>query len=137
MIFTLFNLACVALTAAAFAEGLVQPAFEPDKSPLTWVIAGVFLVGLAVSWFAAWGRAQLRTVGYFSDALVMLGLIGTVWGFIVALGGVDADAAGDVSRVAGMVSQLVEGMGIALYTTLEGAVLSLWLTVNRQIANGR
>lgn len=32
-----------------------------------------------------------------------------------------------------MVSTLIQGMSVALYTTLVGAALNVWLTVNYQI----
>jgi biopolymer transport protein ExbB/TolQ len=63
----------------------------------------------------------------------VLGLIGTVAGFIIALSGVTAEEAGDLAAVQPMIAQLISGMSIALYTTLEGAVLGLWLTVNHRI----
>jgi hypothetical protein len=69
-------------------------------------------------------------VRQFANSLVILGMIGTVVGFVIALSGVDAESARDVSQVSGMVGTLVNGMSVALYTTLVGAVLSLWLTVN-------
>jgi hypothetical protein len=59
-----------------------------------------------------------------------------VIGFIIALSGVEAEQAGDVSSIAPMVSQLIEGMSVALYTTLVGAVLNLWLMVNYQLLAG-
>ena len=41
------------------------------------------------------------------------------------------------SQIAPMVSSLIDGMGIALYTTLVGAVLHVWLIVNhRMLATG-
>ena len=76
-------------------------------------------------------------VGHVANTLVFLGLIGTVIGFIVALAGVDPAKSGSVHQVAPMVSGLIEGMGIALYTTLVGAVLHVWLIVNhRMLATG-
>ena len=126
----LFNIAAIAIVAGAWVEGYIQPLFAPDKSILTWVIAGVWLIGMVQSFRKRW-----ISVINISEALVMLGLIGTVFGFIVALSGVDPDKAGDVSQVSGMVSRLIEGMGIALWTTLEGSVLSLWLAINQQLSD--
>ena len=74
--------------------------------------------------------AVVRQIG---NSLVMLGLIGTVIGFIIALSGVDPSLAGDVDSISPMVSTLIAGMSVALYTTLVGSVLSLWMTVNYQI----
>ena len=68
-----------------------------------------------------------------ADSLVFLGLVGTVIGFIVALSGIDPQASAQVDEVASMVSTLVAGMSIALYTTLFGAVLHVWLMVKHRI----
>jgi len=65
-----------------------------------------------------------------ANSLVMLGLIGTVIGFIIALSGVDPQAATRVENVAAMVSILIDGMSVALNTTLVGSVLYVWLIVN-------
>jgi biopolymer transport protein ExbB/TolQ len=66
-------------------------------------------------------------VKYIANMLVLLGLIGTVLGFIIALSGVSAESAGDVDAIQPMVGALLSGMATALYTTLTGAVLSMWL----------
>lgn len=76
---------------------------------------------------------QIGAVRYIANALVFLGLIGTVIGFIVGLTGIDANAAQDVDKIAPMVSELINGMSVALYTTLLGAVLNLWLNMNLRI----
>jgi hypothetical protein len=79
---------------------------------------------------------RIAPVRHIANALVMLGLIGTVLGFIIALSGVDPDLAGDVGAVGPMVSKLIEGMAVALYTTLTGAVLSIWLMVDYRLLEG-
>ncbi|MFQ5565235.1 MAG: hypothetical protein ACE5EU_02630, partial [Paracoccaceae bacterium] len=58
---------------------------------------------------------------------------GTVLGFIIALAGVSAESATSLSDTSRMVSRLIAGMSVALYTTLEGAVLNLWLSANYRI----
>jgi hypothetical protein len=35
-----------------------------------------------------------------------------------------------------MVSKLLEGMGVALYTTLVGSVLNIWLMLNHRLLEG-
>ena len=76
-------------------------------------------------------------VRYIANSLVLLGLIGTVLGFIIAFGAVDPSSAGDVHAIEPMVTQLISGMSVALFTTLVGSVLNLWLTVNhRLLASG-
>ena len=72
-------------------------------------------------------------VRHIANALVLLGLIGTVIGFIIALSGVDPDTAKNADSVATMVATLINGMSVALYTTLVGAVLHIWLIINYRI----
>lgn len=106
-----------------------------DASWATRYIADVAGRGAGSRSIAA---ASLRTklggwiaiVRQFANSLVILGMIGTVVGFVIALSAIDADSVSDVSQISGMVGSLLTGMSVALYTTLVGAVLSLWLTVN-------
>jgi len=75
--------------------------------------------------------SRIAVIRQISNSLVVLGLIGTVIGFIIALSGVDPAAAGKAESIAPMVGKLIEGMSVALYTTLVGA--NLWLTANYQM----
>jgi len=77
--------------------------------------------------------ARIAPVRHIAGSLVFLGLIGTVIGFIIALSAVDPSVAGDVSAIGPMVSTLIGGMSVALYTTLVGAVLNVWLMVNYRL----
>jgi hypothetical protein len=79
---------------------------------------------------------RIGIVLHIANSLVLLGLVGTVIGFIIALSGVNPEAAGNVDAIAPMVSELIRGMSVALYTTLVGAVLHLWLKVNYLILAG-
>lgn len=80
---------------------------------------------------------HISVVRHTANSLVFLGLVGTVIGFIVALSAVNPQDSVSVENVAPMVATLIKGMSIALYTTLLGAVLHLWLMVNyRMLATG-
>jgi len=76
---------------------------------------------------------RIVLVRYVANTLVLLGLIGTVVGFIIALSSIDPERAKDVDAIAPMVTGLISGMSTALYTTLVGAVLNLWLMANYQV----
>ena len=76
---------------------------------------------------------RLTAIRHIASMLVLLGLVGTVVGFVIALSGVDPEAASDVGAVAPMVSTLIDGLGVALHTTLVGSVLNLWLMLNYRI----
>ncbi len=77
--------------------------------------------------------ARISLIRPISNTLVILGLIGTVVGFIIALGGVNADSVSDMDAVAPMVSTLIQGMSVALFTTLVGSVFHVWLTMCYQV----
>ena len=75
---------------------------------------------------------KLRSIKLAADTMSMLGIIGTVVGFIVAFAVQDPSALMDVDvgSMAATVLGMVKGMSIALYTTLTGAVLGVWTTWN-------
>ncbi len=76
---------------------------------------------------------SIQVVRLIANMLVFLGLIGTVIGFIIALSGVHPEAVSQADSVASMVATLIQGMSIALYTTLLGAALNVWLNINHRI----
>jgi biopolymer transport protein ExbB/TolQ len=76
---------------------------------------------------------RIQIVRHIANLLVFLGLIGTVIGFIIALSGVEPEAVSNPENVATMVATLIKGMSVALYTTLLGAVLNVWLNVNHRM----
>ena len=80
-----------------------------------------------------------RSIGFIhqvSGSLVLLGLIGTVIGFVMALGGVDPRHVADAASIAPMVATLISGMSVALYTTLVGSILNVWLDVAFRMLTG-
>ena len=76
---------------------------------------------------------RLGNIRHLANTIVLIGLIGTVIGFIIALSGVSAEAATDAKAIAPMVSTLIFGMAIALYKTLVGSVLNEWLMANYRL----
>lgn len=76
---------------------------------------------------------RIASVRHIANVLVLLGLIGTVLGFIIALSGVNPETASDIEGIAPMVSTLIQGMSTALYTTLIGSILNVWLSANYQM----
>jgi len=152
-----------------YMNGMVVPVFLADSSYIVYVIAGLFLYGMALCGYRVWktsrelnfvkrgdkGKlkdfadrsrqtdresvkeafeiklfARITFVKYISSSLVMLGLLGTVIGFIMVLTNIPANAVGDAAQVGKLVGALTKGMGVALYTTLVGAITNLWLNAN-------
>lgn len=107
-------------------NGLLSRAYAADATHLTAVIAAGGAIGMGiVPYSRSWAR-------WLADNLVMLGLVGTILGFIVALAGIGngPTTAGEVARV---VSALVAGLGTSLYTTLAGSVSWLGIEILAKI----
>ena len=77
--------------------------------------------------------SKINYVKFLANTLVILGLIGTVVGFIIALSGVDGSVSSNPEEVSKMVSTLIQGMSVALYTTLVGSICSVWLNLCYQM----
>ena len=77
--------------------------------------------------------SKINYIKFMANTLVILGLIGTVIGFIIALSGVDGSVSTNPEEVSKMVSTLIQGMSVALYTTLVGSICSVWLNICYQI----
>jgi len=67
---------------------------------------------------------------WLANSLVLLGLIGTVVGFVISLSNVDASVVSNVESIGPMVSTMINGMSIAFYTTLVGAIFHIWAMIN-------
>ncbi len=76
---------------------------------------------------------RITGVRHIANALVLLGLIGTVVGFIISLSAVGPGGATDTDAIAPVIAQLINGMSVALYTTLVGSMLHIWLIVNHRL----
>lgn len=118
------------LTGAGLLGGL-QTIWAADSSHLSALMGGMFAVGV---W--AMLRDKWRTVAWISEELLSVGLLGTVIGFILAFAGLDASALAGAEAAKKIVTQLIGGTSIALYTTLVGAVGYLWLSMQRHIFGG-
>lgn len=132
------------LAYAAHASGMIAPIIRTDASYLSLVIVALFIAGLASTFTRAvkvgaamnaakTGDADVAKVakmaaknehiGDVSNWLMTLGLLGTVIGFMMAMGGIEA----------GNTEGLIAGLHTAIGTTVVGAVLSLWTEVNRRM----
>ncbi len=78
--------------------------------------------------------ANRHASGHFvSDALLRLGLLGTIVGFILMLAPVARMESFDPVGARSMLQQMSGGMAVALYTTLCGLVTSILLKLQYQI----
>ncbi|NGO54168.1 MotA/TolQ/ExbB proton channel family protein [Allomesorhizobium camelthorni] len=152
--FIIFNGLMIAVTAVLGWSGYLLPLFQNDQSRLTFVITALFLMGWLWSWRKAVQvsfrlndvkrrgarpaceaqrdkeLAKTEWLSTVSEWLVALGLLGTVVGFSMALSGVDQGGLSTAAGVQSAVAQLMQGMRVALNTTLLGASFALWHEVN-------
>lgn len=123
------NFAGACGVSAAWWMGYVQQVFAGDISHISYVIAALFIAGVIY----AFRRPHAERLTDISEWLVTLGLIGNVIGFVIALSGIDADAVSSAEGAQKVASQLLAGMGVAFYSTLVGAVLALWTSINKRV----
>lgn len=68
-----------------------------------------------------------ETAWWFAGAAIKLGLLGTVVGFIFMSLQLSRMPGFDIEHVQALLSQMTQGMAIALYTTLVGLAANLWV----------
>lgn len=117
-------LVSVAMLFGAWQLGWIQHVWEADRSYISSVIAALF--GLA--WLDVM-RDNWEGVHFWTEQMPNLGLVGTVVGFILAFTALDPAAAATAEGAKQTITTLVEGMGVALYTTLVGSVGFMWMAM--------
>lgn len=155
----LTNVAIAGVLTIPVITGRAEQLFREDTSYISHGIAAAFLV--AWVWNAreivrmCWRRNALRRVDaeyraapsgegekamaklawlhQVPEWLVGLGLLGTVLGFKVALGAVDHGSLANAAGVQASIGVLMDGITIAINTTIVGAVAGLWLEVNNRL----
>ena len=139
-----------ALTTVAYHFGFFHHLYREDTTRIGFFILGILLLttlwvgkktySLKKNWEGADEAIKEFSSGWFiAESCLVLGLIGTVTGFILML--VTAFTELDVSNITSVQGALVKmslGMSTALYTTLVGLISSLAIkiqlvTIERQI----
>lgn len=129
----LFSLQSFALYIAYYF-GLIDMILVSDQTQLSIAIAmtWAFTSLIIGSWHVLYNKltvSRLIKIGWFlSEVCLALGMIGTVAGFLLMLGGAFSDI--DVKNTATLQTALTTmalGMSTALYTTLVGLISSIFL----------
>jgi MotA/TolQ/ExbB proton channel family len=108
---------------------LAQKPFQGDNAFLCLTIVGIALLGLVCVFLRRWGDVQ-----WLATNVVRLGLLGTVVGLIIAFSAATTgSAAADPNVVRPMITAVVNGMYVALYATLLGIAVNLWLKINLRL----
>ncbi len=162
--FTAFNLTALVFVLVLYIQGWLDRVLTGPIAVATAVIATTFLIGLVMSAYRVWkiggeldraksGGGRMSTVEseraleirmfsrishlqHIANALGMLGLIGTAWGFSLFAANITPDMVGNASSAGAMVTTLASGLGVAIYATMLGGALCLWTTCNLQLLRG-
>ena len=76
-------------------------------------------------------HSNLEQYGFYAGVFTMLGMIGTVVGFIMAIPALTHISPEDPGSISKAIEQLSTGVSTALYTTLVGLVASIVLRLQR------
>ena len=127
--------------------GLLGTLWEKDATKLSFVLLALFAVMSGWCGYKTWRLSvfidskktepyliekieHLMEVGWLtSDHCLSIGMMGTVIGFIMMLGGFANIDINDMATVQGLIKGLGVGMSTALYTTLTGLICSALLKI--------
>ncbi|HEY6335877.1 MAG TPA: hypothetical protein VI113_08330, partial [Alphaproteobacteria bacterium] len=126
--FVVINLIGLALVAAAWAEGLLYRPYKADESGMCYLITLLFAAGLV-----AVARKDWQTVRWAGNALVYLGMVGTVLGLIITVSDLTVDKAESFESFKAIVTSIYVGSATALYTNLLACIGYLWLGTNAHL----
>ena len=113
-----FNICCLALLGTASIFGWPQHLYAADVTKLTLAVAGLVLIA---SFVGPHWRRWLCDQG----VPLLLGLMGTMIGFWIALEG----------AISGGQEMKLEGLGTALSTTICGLVAHFYLILSTRIGD--
>ena len=131
----------IALTTVAYHFGFFHHLYREDTTRIGFLILGILLLttlwlgkktySLKNNWEGSEKAVDEFSSGWFiAESCLVLGLIGTVTGFILMLGTAFTEL--DVTNITSVQGALVKmslGMSTALYTTLVGLISSLAIKI--------
>ena len=134
----------IALGTIAYHFNFFQHLYHEDTTRIGFFILGILIIttlwlGKKINYLSK----DFSSGWFIAESCLVLGLIGTVTGFILMLGTAFTEL--DVTNIVSVQNALVKmslGMSTALYTTLVGLISSLAIkiqlvTIERQIENGK
>lgn len=126
--FVVLNLIGAALILASWAAGLLYRPYAADSSGMCWVITVLFGWGLVSVLRQDW-----QSVRWAGNALVYLGMVGTVLGLIITVNELSADKGQSFEDFKAVVTSIYVGSATALYTNLLACIGYLWLGTNAHL----
>ena len=126
--FAVLNLIGAALVLASWAAGLLYRPYAADSSGMCWLITVLFGWGLVCVLRQDW-----KSVRWSGNALVYLGMVGTVLGLIITVNDLSADKGQSFEDFKQVVTSIYIGSATALNTNLLACIGYLWLGTNAHL----
>lgn len=125
----------IALLSYAHILGYIEQVYKGDASGISYVITALFIATLGRVFWDTFKKNEMEYLVDVEKWLVTLGLIANVVGFILALRGMDASAIAQPDGAQKIATHLIEGMSVAFYGTLVGAIGALWIDITRRVVS--
>lgn len=115
---------CVFLSVLVYLWfiGILDIAYANDILFILPAILVSFIVGQASNLFF-----KNKIINTMSEICVSLGFLGTVYGVYIAVSAVGTETIQDTSQLSVVISELLRGVGAALWTTATGIFFAVWL----------
>lgn len=134
------NIGIISMALGEYYFRALSYVYQTDSTGLSAAIALV-AIAVVVSLMFTWRKIsenQNHIYWYASDAVLSLGMVGTLVGFLIVLG----QAFGDINpesieSMSAAIETLAQGMATALITSLCGLVVSLWIKLQIVILENR
>jgi hypothetical protein len=146
-------LAAAWLGVTNYQSGWFTKLFHADTTNLNYATASLFILVWLGTWLKAkemntasnnitgervylndWtGELRIKQMEWIERAagwMLFLGLIGTLYGLMISLSGINTGNINSVDGLKIIGVQLITGLRIEISTTLIGAMLALWTEVN-------
>ena len=146
-------LAIAWLAITNYQTGWFNTLFYADTTRLNYATAGLFVlvwIGTMVKarelniafnnvtgthvyqdeWIGELRLKQMEWIERAAGWMLFLGLIGTLYGLMMSLSGVNSGNFGSVDGIKQIAVQMVAGLRVEISTTIIGAMIALWTEVN-------
>ncbi len=130
---------CISIAAffTLYIFGFIDALIAKDTTRLSFGIITIYFIGSGFTGWITYNKTKGKkqganiNIGWFiTELLLAMGMIGTVIGFILMLGGsFESLNVADTGSVKTALTDMALGMSTALYTTLVGLVCSQLLKV--------
>ncbi len=132
------NMAGLSALVVAIRHGFLDAMMRNDP---TYLSVFIMIVCFCTLTYAMWLASRENPGGIewiytWSTVMALMGLMGTVIGFILALQEVDQTAMTSAQSAGRMVATMIGGLGVALWTTLIGLAGAMWAFMNYKLLGG-